>query len=106
MADKVIWSDDRAMNFLASEYAAASITYPNCPAHKEQHWVQVHLKGSAHGGQMNRHSGLLYATCKSEAAAKKCLAELIDILAHAGVIEEAEPESDNRFDHVELQENY
>lgn len=55
-------------------------------------------------GQMNRHTGLLYATCKSEAAAKKCLIELIDILVRAGVIEEASPVGSNRFDRVELSE--
>lgn len=104
MTDKVIWSDDRSMNFLASEYAAASITYPNCPADKEMHWVQVHLKGSSPSGRMHRHAGLQYATCKSETEAKKCLVYLIEKLVRCGVIEETEAQGSNRFDHVELQE--
>lgn len=105
MADKVIWNDDKTMNFLAHEYQAARITYPDCPADEGKHWVRIFIKGSTFSGQMSRNSGMRYATCNSEEDAKECLVKLIEKLVRAGVIEE-EPEttSENRFDHVELQE--
>lgn len=103
MADKVIWNDDRTMNFLAHAYIAARITYPRLPADKETHWIRVHLKGSIPDG-VGHDTGLQYAFRNSKEEAKKCLAKLTEKLVRAGVIEATESEGGNRFDHVELQE--
>ena len=103
MADKVIWNDSMTMNFLAHEYQAARIIYPHMPADEGHHWIRVHLRGAIYNGE-NRAAGLAYATCSSKEEAKKCLAKLVGKLIRAGVIEETETESENRFDHVELQE--
>ena len=104
MADKVIWNDDKTMNFLASEYQSARVTYPNCPADQGKHWIRIQMKGSALSGRMSAYSGIRYATCNSEEEAKACLARLTEKLALAGIIEVTENDSGNRFDHVELQE--
>jgi len=103
MADKVIWSDDKTMNFLASEYLAARITYPDYPADKGNHLIRVYLKGATLE-RMTRYTGIQYATCRNEQEAKECLVRLTEKLIQAGVIEVTEDKSGNRFDRVELQE--
>jgi len=103
MADKVIWNDNKTMNFLAHEFQSARVTFPRYPADGEKHWVRVHLKGSSYNN-MGELAGLWYATCSDRESAKHCLAKLTEKLIRAGVIEKPEPESGNRFDHVELQE--
>ena len=101
MAEQLIWSDDKSMNFIAAEYLAARITYPRYPADEGRHWVRVHLKGSTLE-EVGHSTGLRYATCNSEQEAKRCLVQLEEKLKRAGVIGTTESKNSNRFDHVDI----
>lgn len=99
--DKVIWNDDMTMNFLASKYRAGYI-YTPANDNDRKYRVRVQIEGAIPGS--GGRSGLYYDVCESLEEAKECLARLTKKLALAGVIEEPGPDSGNRFDHVELQE--
>jgi len=109
MADEVIWNPNRSMNFIASKYLASYIYRGKSKYnHSRKDWLTVyHIRVQLKDVTLStptKWPGLWYATYKREEEAIKGLAQLAEELVRAGVIEVTENKSDNRFDHVELQE--
>lgn len=88
MDEKVIWNDDKTMNFIATAYNGACIKNPTDRVIDEgRYHVMVYLKGSFRSisTHFSHDTGFCFQSYPNEDSAKEGLARLVAKLRRAGL---------------------